>query len=175
MTLTGRTRKLKSLKPDTRVKIATGSGIDSGKTGTIVSWDTVPQLATDYPFVAGRTPQSMGWLAVKLDSGGIQAFPKSRVNLIGDDLVFPAHPPELEPLIPLFVAESRDHVAITDERDCIPPDAIRINERLFPNRQAVKDCAVSYVTRGFKVSVQFADVEYFTEDLQESAIERDRR
>lgn len=165
-TLKGRTKHAKSLKPGVRVKISIGSGLDSGKTGIIVPWSEYPQLATDYPFVGGRTPQSMGWVAVRLDDNWkqIQAFPKTRLVDIGEGLVFPPHTPDLEPLIQLFVAESRDHVAITDERDCIPPDAIRINERLFPNRQAVRDCASAYAARGFKVSVQFADVEYFTDD-----------
>lgn len=95
----GRTRKAKQrkLKPGDRVKISQGSGLDSGKTGTLLAWDAkeAQAIAQDYPFVRGRTPQSMKWLAVKLDAGGITAMPAERVLPIGEGLVFPPFPPSL--------------------------------------------------------------------------------
>jgi hypothetical protein len=64
-------------------------------------------------------------------------------------------------MLNLLVGESNDHIAITDERDCLPSDVIRVNERIFVDDKQVIDCARSYERRGFKVSVQYGEVEYF--------------
>jgi len=60
-----------------------GSGIGSGKYGIILSWDNplVNTIKITYPFCGGRTPQSMGWLAVKLDGEiVITSFPVDRLT-----------------------------------------------------------------------------------------------
>jgi hypothetical protein len=67
-----------------RVQISEGSGLDSGKEGTILPWDDArtKEVREDYPFVGGRTPESMGWLAVLLDDGMVTAMPKTRLMQI---------------------------------------------------------------------------------------------
>lgn len=63
------------------VTIGEGSGIHSGKSGTVLSWNhpEAQDAKNDYPFVGGRTPQGMGWVPVKLDSGEVTAMPKNRL------------------------------------------------------------------------------------------------
>lgn len=67
-----RTHRLKwnrDVKVEDRVMVVYGSGIGSGKHGIVLSWDNplCRTVKVTYPFCGGRTPQSMGWLAVKLD------------------------------------------------------------------------------------------------------------
>jgi hypothetical protein len=74
----GRTRRAKMRG---RVRIADCNGIDSNKTGELVSWShpDADKIAREYPFVGGRTPQGMGWVAVRLDDGTVTTVPKNRV------------------------------------------------------------------------------------------------
>ena len=62
----------------------------------------------------------------------------------------------------LFVGESRNHVAITDERDCLDCETIRVETRVFVDHAHVMSCARAYEARGFAVSIQYGDHEYFT-------------
>jgi hypothetical protein len=68
-----------------RVRIMCGSGIGSNKHGVVVSWDN-PLACTvkvTYPFCGGRTPKSMGWLAVKLDGEvSITSYPEDRLIIM---------------------------------------------------------------------------------------------
>jgi hypothetical protein len=66
------------------IRIADGSGLDSNKSGRLLPW-THPKatpLANDYPFVGGRTPGSMKWVAVELTDGTVTTVPKNRVTHI---------------------------------------------------------------------------------------------
>lgn len=67
-----------------RVQITEGSGLGSGKEGLIISWDDprAKETREDYPFVGGRTPQQMKWLAVLLDDGTVTAMPQNRLSQI---------------------------------------------------------------------------------------------
>ncbi len=53
----------------------------SGKVGKLILWNhpMAKSLRNQYPFVGGRTPESMKWVAVVLDSGEVIAMPKNRV------------------------------------------------------------------------------------------------
>ena len=62
--------------------ITAGSGLDSERECTIIPWSEAQTLARQYPFVGGRTPQGMGWVAVQFDDGTINTFPKRRVVLL---------------------------------------------------------------------------------------------
>lgn len=77
-------KALKRMKATPRVSISEGSGVDSGKEGVIIPWDDPRTKAEreDYPFVGGRTPQSMGWLAILLDDGSVTSMPKNRVSQV---------------------------------------------------------------------------------------------
>lgn len=70
-------------------------------------------------------------------------------------------------MFPLFVGESNDHISITDTEDCLQPDSIRIENRVFPDHKAVMDCVAAYEKRGFKVSVQYSSFEYFSVDKEQ--------
>ena len=63
-----------------KVTISDGSGLDSNKQGVIIPW-TDPRteaLRSEYPFVGGRTPQSMSWVAILLNDGTVTTVPKNR-------------------------------------------------------------------------------------------------
>jgi hypothetical protein len=74
-------KALKRMKAAPRIRISEGSGIDSGKEGVVIAWDDprAQQEKNDYPFVGGRTPQGMGWVAILLDDGSVTSMPKNRV------------------------------------------------------------------------------------------------
>jgi hypothetical protein len=61
------------------------SGLGSGRECRIVPWpdERTKLLRNDYPFVAGRTPQSMNWLAVEFSDGTLGTFPANRVRSKG--------------------------------------------------------------------------------------------
>ena len=65
------------------VRITFGSGLDSGKLGRIISWNSpkARAMSREYPFVGGRTPASMGWVAVELTDGTVNTFPKNRIEI----------------------------------------------------------------------------------------------
>jgi DNA-directed RNA polymerase subunit RPC12/RpoP len=67
-----------------RVQINEGSGVNSGKQGEIISWNSpdAQKERYNYPFVGGRTPESMGWVAIKLDSGRVTSVPKNNIKKI---------------------------------------------------------------------------------------------
>ena len=72
-------------------------------------------------------------------------------------------------MLTLFVGESRNHVDITDTKDCLDCEVIRIENRVFVNHAHVLRTVEAYERRGFKVSVQYRDeqgrdVEYFTSE-----------
>ena len=62
-------------------RISEGSGIGSGQECCLLTWDhpVARLLATGYPFVGGRTPQSMKWVAVEFANGRVDCYPKNRV------------------------------------------------------------------------------------------------
>lgn len=62
--------------------VTDGSGIGSGKSCVIIDWkhQLTKQLRQEYPFVGGRTPQSMGWVAVQFEDGSLGTYPKNRVT-----------------------------------------------------------------------------------------------
>lgn len=75
-------KALKRMKASPRVRISELSGIDSGKEGVVIPWDDprAQKEKNDYPFVGGRTPQGMGWVAILLDDGTVTSMPKNRVQ-----------------------------------------------------------------------------------------------
>ena len=61
--------------------IAEGSGIGSGSACNLLPWKhyKVRHLSHDYPFIGGRTPQSMRWVAVEFADGTVGTYPRNRV------------------------------------------------------------------------------------------------
>jgi len=62
-------------------RIAEGSGINSGRGCHVIPWNhpKAQSLKSQYPFIGGRTPQGMGWVAVLFLDGTVDTFPKNRV------------------------------------------------------------------------------------------------
>lgn len=53
-----------------------------------------------------------------------------------------------------YIGEMRDGlVKITTDRDCLSPELIRFDERVFVSDSDMLDCAMSFRNRGFKVCV----------------------
>jgi hypothetical protein len=76
--------KTDKLSAGMRVQISEGSGLDSGKQGELLSWtDSRTRIErASYPFVGGRTPQSMHWSPILLDSGRVVSIPNNRIERI---------------------------------------------------------------------------------------------
>ena len=70
-----------SVDVGTRVRISGGSGLDSDKTGVVIPWShpKAREQRNQYPFTGGRSPESMDWLCVLLDSGEATSMPSSRL------------------------------------------------------------------------------------------------
>lgn len=62
--------------------VTAGSGIGSGRNCRVIPWTErrTRVFLNDYPFVGGRTPQSMGWVCVEFGDGTLGTFPASRVR-----------------------------------------------------------------------------------------------
>lgn len=91
--------RLSQPKAGQRVQIAGGSGLASDKQGKVLHWmdPKAKPLAREYPFVGGRTPSGMGWVAVELDDGSVTTVPANRLILPGS----PAYGPVRQnPVVP---------------------------------------------------------------------------
>ena len=53
-----------------------------------------------------------------------------------------------------YIGELRGgKVKITTDRDCLSPELIRFDERVFATENDMLDCAISYRTRGYQVCI----------------------
>ena len=53
-----------------------------------------------------------------------------------------------------YIGEQRDgKVKITTDRDCLSPQLIRFDERVFATERDMLDCAMAYRNRGYQVCV----------------------
>ena len=67
-------------------------------------------------------------------------------------------------MISIYQSEQRNgRIKFSDDVDTLPPDAIRVQSRVFPNMQEVKTLAASFEDRGFTVCIDTYDCEYETE------------
>jgi len=68
-------------------------------------------------------------------------------------------------MITIYVGEERDgRTKFTTDRDCLSPQIIRFDERVFPNLEAVKTAAAKLEDRGFAVCIDTEDCFYETPD-----------
>lgn len=57
-------------------------------------------------------------------------------------------------MITVYASEQRNgRIKITTDKDCLPPDAIRTSERIFPDYDSILACAEAYWSRGYEVCV----------------------
>jgi hypothetical protein len=68
-------------------------------------------------------------------------------------------------MLTMFVGECRGgYVKITSDRDCLPPEIIRFDKRVFVDMEHVKTSVAKLEGRGFRVCVD--TLEYFYETLE---------
>lgn len=70
-------------------------------------------------------------------------------------------------MLTIFMGEQRGgRTKFTSDRDCLAPNIIRFEERVFPNMEAVKTVAAMLENRGFRVCIDTDDCFYETpEDM----------
>jgi hypothetical protein len=57
-------------------------------------------------------------------------------------------------MITVYASEQRNgRIKITTDKDCLPPDAIRVSTRVFPSYESILETAEMYWNRGFEVCV----------------------
>ena len=65
----------------------------------------------------------------------------------------------------IYVSEDRLHgkprIKMTDDRDCLPPDAIRVETRVFPSDADIFRAGFAYQKRGFYVCIDTATIDCF--------------
>jgi hypothetical protein len=56
--------------------------------------------------------------------------------------------------IKVYASQQRNkRIKITTDKDCLPPDAIQVSEREFPDYDSILEIAELYWMRGYSVSV----------------------
>jgi hypothetical protein len=67
-------------------------------------------------------------------------------------------------VITVYASEQRGgRIKMTTDKDCLPPDAIRVSTRVFPDYASILETAEMYWNRGFTVCV---DTERGTVDYE---------
>jgi hypothetical protein len=61
----------------------------------------------------------------------------------------------------IYVAETRERVKMSDDRDCLPADAIRIETRVFESDAAIFRCGFAYQKRGFDVCIDTTTIDCY--------------
>lgn len=61
----------------------------------------------------------------------------------------------------IYVAETRDRVKMSDDLDCLPADAIRIETRLFVSNADIFRAGFAYQKRGFDVCIDTASIDCY--------------
>lgn len=64
-------------------------------------------------------------------------------------------------MITIFASEQRGgRIKMATDKDCLPPDAIRVSTRVFPDEDSIMATAEMYHARGFSVCVDLGHVHY---------------
>ncbi len=61
----------------------------------------------------------------------------------------------------IYVAETRDRVKISDDRDCLPADAIRVETRIFASDADIFRAGFAYQKRGFEVCIDTTSIDCY--------------
>ena len=61
----------------------------------------------------------------------------------------------------IYIAETRDRVKISDDLDCLPADAIRVEHRVFESDAAIFRAGLAYQKRGFDVCIDTATIDCY--------------
>ena len=71
----------------------------------------------------------------------------------------------------IYIAETRGRIKMSDDRDCLPADAIRVEARIFPNDAEIFRCGFAYQKRGFEVCIDTTTIdcyEFGTDELAQT-------
>lgn len=67
--------------------------------------------------------------------------------------------PESMQMFHAYIGEERDgRIKITTDKDCLSPELIRLDERVFPTETELLSCAMGYRARGYKVWVDTGSI-----------------
>lgn len=61
----------------------------------------------------------------------------------------------------IYVAESNGRIKMTDDRDCLPADAKRIETRYFVSNADIFRAGFAYQKRGFEVCIDTAAIDCY--------------
>ena len=61
----------------------------------------------------------------------------------------------------IYVAETRNRVKMSDDLDCLPADAIRIETRIFASDADIFRAGLSYQKRGFDVCIDTTTIDCY--------------
>lgn len=61
----------------------------------------------------------------------------------------------------IYVAEMSDRIKMSDDRDCLPADAIRVETRVFPTDADIFRCGFAYQKRGFEVCIDTETIDCY--------------
>jgi len=61
----------------------------------------------------------------------------------------------------IYIAETKGRIKMSDDLDCLPADAIRIETRCFPNDAEVFRAGFAYQRRGFDVCIDTTTIDCY--------------
>lgn len=61
----------------------------------------------------------------------------------------------------IYVAETKGRIKMSDDLDCLPADAIRIETRIFPTNADIFRAGIAYQKRGFDVCIDTATIDCY--------------
>jgi hypothetical protein len=61
----------------------------------------------------------------------------------------------------IYIAKTRDRIKISDDRDCLPADAIRVETRVFASDADIFRAGFAYQKRGFEVCIDTASIDCY--------------
>ena len=61
----------------------------------------------------------------------------------------------------IYVAETPNRIKMSDDLDCLPADAIRVETRVFANNADIFRTGLAYQKRGFDVCIDTASIDCY--------------
>jgi len=61
----------------------------------------------------------------------------------------------------IYVAETRNRVKMSDDRDCLPADALRIETRIFASDADIFRAGLAYQKRGYEVCIDTTTIDCY--------------
>lgn len=61
----------------------------------------------------------------------------------------------------IYIAETKGRIKMSDDLDCLPADAIRIETRIFPTNADIFRAGITYQKSGFDVCIDTATIDCY--------------